>query len=137
MNRPLRDKPRTAFSLVEILVAIVFISIGFFGYVALHGRLLHSGQQLEKREVIRSSTDFFEGLEVTRSLLGYAKSIDGTEYPHDLVLRNLVTVSTDSKNRNMSWLEHYPEDFHHGINDSIPMKLKVYQNPFRNKWRER
>jgi len=38
-----RNKTYRAFTLIEILLAILFVSIGFFGYVALHSRLLYSG----------------------------------------------------------------------------------------------
>lgn len=38
------------FSLGEVLLAILFLSISFFGYVALHQRLIYSGWRLEQRQ---------------------------------------------------------------------------------------
>lgn len=46
-------KCRRAFTLAEVMVAILFISIAFFGYMSLHIRLMHSGQKLEQRQVHR------------------------------------------------------------------------------------
>lgn len=137
MRTLFRNDRSTAFTLVEILIAIVFVSIGFFGYVALHSRLLHSGVRLEEREVIRSGTDFMESVEATRAQLGYEESIDGTTFQTDLRVPKLVTYSTSTKNRNLSWLENYPEPFRRGVHESIPMTLKMYREPFRLQWNQR
>ena len=37
----IRTRPRHAFSLIELMIAMVFLVIAFFGYVALHARILH------------------------------------------------------------------------------------------------
>lgn len=42
-------RPR-GFSLGEVLLAILFLSIAFFGYVALHQRLIYSSWRLEQRQ---------------------------------------------------------------------------------------
>lgn len=41
---------RSGFTLAEVLVAIVFVSIGLFGYVSLQARLLHSNRKLQARQ---------------------------------------------------------------------------------------
>lgn len=38
------------FSLGEVLLAILFLSIAFFGYVALHERLIYSSWRIERRQ---------------------------------------------------------------------------------------
>lgn len=40
----------SGFSLGEVLLAILFLSIAFFGYVALHQRLIYSSWRLEQRQ---------------------------------------------------------------------------------------
>ena len=46
-------KGRAGFTLAEVMIAILFISIAFFGYMSLHIRLMHSGQKLELRQQAR------------------------------------------------------------------------------------
>lgn len=41
------------FSLGEVLLAILFLSIAFFGYVGLHQRLIYSSWRLEQRQTPR------------------------------------------------------------------------------------
>ncbi len=41
---------RRGFTLAEVLIAILFVSIALFGYVGLHIRLLYSGEKIQDRE---------------------------------------------------------------------------------------
>lgn len=41
------------FTLAEVMIAILFISIALFGYMSLHIRLMHSGEKLEQRQTYR------------------------------------------------------------------------------------
>ena len=136
MNRR-QKRASTAFTLVEILIAILFISIGFFGYIALHSRLLHSGQRLEEKEIVRAATGMIESIEFTRALLGFEQSIDGSQFRRDSLVKNLVFVSTDSERRNQSWLNHFPEEFRLGADETLAMEVAVYKKPFVHKWRTR
>jgi len=46
--------PRPAgFSLAEVLLATLFLSIAFFGYLALHQRLIYSNWKVETRQAPR------------------------------------------------------------------------------------
>lgn len=45
-------RPR-GFSLGEVLLATLFLSIAFFGYVALHQRLIYSSWKIELRQAPR------------------------------------------------------------------------------------
>ena len=82
-------KRTSGYSIVEILIAIVFITIGFFGYVALHARLLHSGQKLEEKEVVRAGTDYFEALDVGRALIGFETSVADDVFVEDEIFEKL------------------------------------------------
>lgn len=125
------------FTLIEILIAILFLSIGFFGYVALHARLLHSGQKLEEREVVRSATDFVEAVDFTRAVLGLADSIDGSAFPRDRLVPELVEISTSAERRDLGWLNHYPEEYRRGAEETLDLQVTVYQQPYKLTWGER
>ena len=134
MTRRIRDE--YAFTLIEIMVAIVFISIGFFGYVALHSRLLHSGQRLEEREEIRSGTDFYESVEVSRALKGLPDSITGSTFTVDQAVPSLVRIPI-GECPNCSWSELYPEEYRTGVDKAMRMDVVVYRNPFELGWNRR
>ena len=55
MNARLTRKSFTlrAFTLAELMVAILFICIALFGYVSLHLRIIHSALRLEEHEQVR------------------------------------------------------------------------------------
>ena len=134
MKRPIPRK--YAFTLIEIMIAIVFISIGFFGYVALHSRLLHSGQKLEEREKIRSGTDFYQAVETTRALKNLNTSITGASFLEDPRIRSLVRIPIQP-NSHPSWTSLYPEEFRVGVDQALPMEVVVYRNPFQLRWNTR
>lgn len=136
MIKRYQHRSRHAFTLVEIMIAIVFISIGFFGYVALHSRLLHSGQRLEEREKIRSGTDFYESVEVSRALKGLNDSISGSRFPTDPLVPALVRIPV-GQCKNCTWSTLYPEEFRVGVDDAMPLDVVVYRNPFELKWNTR
>ncbi|MBN9418176.1 MAG: prepilin-type N-terminal cleavage/methylation domain-containing protein [Candidatus Eremiobacteraeota bacterium] len=56
------------FTLAEVMVAMLFVSIALFGYVALHLRILHSASTLQLRHSIRRKVDLHMGV-----LIGQAK----------------------------------------------------------------
>lgn len=60
---------RRGFTLAEVMVAMLFVSIALFGYVALHLRILHSSSTLQLRHSIRRKVDLHMGV-----LLGKAKA---------------------------------------------------------------
>ena len=134
MKQPINRK--YAFTLIEIMIAIVFISIGFFGYVALHSRLLHSGQKLEEREKIRSGTDFYQGVETTRALKNLNISITGASFPEDSNISSLVRIPIEP-NSHPNWTNLYPEEFRIGVDQALPMEVVVYRNPFQQRWNTR
>lgn len=59
---------RWGFTLAEVMVAMLFVSIALFGYVALHLRILHSASTLQLRHSIRRKVDLHMGV-----LLGQAR----------------------------------------------------------------
>ncbi len=132
-----RNKTYRAFTLIEILLAILFVSIGFFGYVALHSRLLYSGQKLEQKETVRAATDFIEAVDFTRALLGTQDSIDKVDFRKDVLVPNLVYISTDPQQRDMSWLSNYPDILPEGAKQALPLRVTVYQKPFIQRWNQR
>jgi prepilin-type N-terminal cleavage/methylation domain-containing protein len=44
---------RRGFTLAEVMVAILFLSIAMFGYFALHLRIIHSATTLDQRQGMR------------------------------------------------------------------------------------
>lgn len=44
---------RRGFTLAECMVALLFVSIAFFGYASLHIRLIHSSSRVEERQTHR------------------------------------------------------------------------------------
>jgi hypothetical protein len=126
-----------AFSLIEIMIAILFITIGFFGYVALHSRILHSGQKLEQKEVIRAGTDYFEALEVARISLGMSLSVTNDSYVEDPVLVGLFRVKTDVSGRNMDWIQFLPEEYRPGFAETLELSPTMLNNPYKYEWGKR
>ena len=82
-------------------MAMLFISIAFFGYMSLHIRLMHSGGKLELRQIHREKV----GLEIL-SQVALARSQDiGLKHPEFPKLRRLVaTESWTDKNGDQSIL---------------------------------
>lgn len=52
---PVFGRRRAGFTLAEVLAAILFVSIGLFGYVSLQGRILHSNRKLQARQQPREA----------------------------------------------------------------------------------
>ena len=125
------------YSLVEILIAILFISIGFFGYVALHARLLHSGRRLEEKEVVRAATDYFEGLETGRILIGMTGSVTGESFQKHPLLDHLYLVKTALGNRERGGLLSIPKEFLEQLETTMELSPRVMATPYRYRWDER
>lgn len=129
-------RPNRGYTLIEIMVAILFVSIGFFGYVALHARILHSGQRLEERESIRAATDFWESLQVARIHLGFQRSLTWADYPIVPGMPDLHNVSTVLEpGANKSALEEYPRQYVVRIDDTLELSPTVYAKPYEYSWK--
>lgn len=50
---------RRAFTLAEVMVAMLFVSIAMFGYIGLHMRILHSSTTLQHRHNVRRKVDLY------------------------------------------------------------------------------
>ena len=132
-------KRTSGYSIVEILIAIVFITIGFFGYVALHARLLHSGQKLEEKEVVRAGTDYFEALDVGRALIGFETSVADDVFVEDEIFEKLYYLKTDVTipGRDMTWKLAVAPEYHPGLERTIELSPSVLAEPYQYKWGER
>lgn len=129
----------TAFSLIELMVAVVFIVIAFFGYVALHSRILHSGQKLEEKEVVRAATDYYSGILVSRAMKGGDKGPDGTAFTYVTEIPNLVQIST-APSGSLHWLTEnwqIPKAYHKGMDETIQLSPTILKQPYRYLWSER
>lgn len=137
-----RRRQRVAFTLIELMIAILFLSIGFFGYVALHSRILFSGQKLEKQEVLRSSTDFYGGLETARVRLGFSRTLDADPYKQVVEVPGLYELTTQPAKYG-EWLNTYPEcsacaaAAQQGLPATMELQPYVLQAPGRHTWKER
>ena len=70
---------RRGFTLAEVMVAMLFLSIAMFGYIGLHMRIIHSSTTLHLRHSIRRKVDLQSALTVNRARQGQAPA-DAT-YP--------------------------------------------------------
>lgn len=127
-------RKRRGFTLIEIMIAVLFLSIGFFGYVALHSRILHSGQKLEEREVVRAATDMFEGIEVARATMGMSRSINTVRYANKPDFPELVVLKTEVDSSNLDWLLYYPPEYHAGMKETMELGPVVFPKPFEYTW---
>jgi prepilin-type N-terminal cleavage/methylation domain-containing protein len=123
-----------AFTLIEIMIAILFISIGFFGYVALHSRLLHSGQKLEEREKIRASTSLRESVEVGRLMLGIKSSVTGRPYEPATLPQTYVVSTESGPEEPRDWLQAYPPEYSQSMTPTVQMSPVVPSAPFQYSW---
>ncbi len=73
------------------MVAILFISIAFFGYMSLHIRLLHSGRKLELRQTHREAV----GQEIATKIAAARR--DGQGQSANADLPRLVQVSAEAE----------------------------------------
>ena len=132
-------RKNAGYSIVEIMIAILFITIGFFGYVALHARLLHSGRKLEEKEVIRAGTDYFEALDVGRALIGLTTSVADDVFVQDDTFQGLHYLKTDVTipGRDMTWQLSIPPEYHPGLERTIELSPSVLAEPYEYKWEKR
>ena len=61
---------RRGFTLAEVMVAMLFLSIAMFGYIGLHMRIIHSSTTLHLRHSIRRKVDLHSALTVNRARQG-------------------------------------------------------------------
>lgn len=133
-----RIHSRSAFSLIEVMIAILFLSIGFFGYVALQSRILHSGQRLEEKEIVRSATDFREGLEFARMISGKDRSINSIPYQKKPGFEKLYTLDTRHNSVDpVDWLLNFPPEFHPGMEDTLELIPTCPSSPYNYSWSKR
>lgn len=128
-----------AFSLVELMIAMVFIVIAFFGYVALHARILHSGQRLEEREVIRSATDFYSGVLVARAMLGMDKGPDGKPFAVIGEVPGMYRIDT-TQPQSLDWLTSNiltPKPFQNGMDELMQISPEILTTPYSYSWDKR
>lgn len=128
-----------AFSLIELMIAIVFLVIAFFGYVALHARLLHSGQRLEEREVIRSATDFYSGLLVSRAMLGMDKGPDGKAFLPIPESPGMVRIDT-TEPYSLAWLTESlgaSKELSKGMDETMQLAPEILAKPYSYEWKKR
>ncbi len=138
MISTLRPRP-SAFSLIELMIAVVFITIAFFGYVALHSRILHSGQKLEEKEVVRAATDYYAGILISRVIRGGERAPDGSSFYPVPGIHNLFQISTSPKS-SLAWLTEnwqIPKAYHKGMDETMELSPTVLKHPFRYGWGER
>ncbi len=127
------------FSLIELMIAIVFLVIALFGYVALHARILHSGQRLEEKEVIRAATDYYSGILVSRVTEGGDKGPDGTPFVPLLEIPNAYRISTASTG-NLHWLTEntsIPKQYEKGMDQTLQLSPTILARPYSYEWSAR
>lgn len=134
-----RDRAARAFSLIELMIAIVFLTIAFFGYVALHARILHSGQRLEERETIRSATDFYSGVLVSRAMLAMDKGPDGKAFANIPAAPGMFRIDTTDP-YSISWLSEniaMPKEYSKGLEDTMQLSPEILATPYKYGWDKR
>lgn len=132
----IRQPKKRAFTLIEIMIAIMFVSIGFFGYVALHSRILHSGQKLAEREKVRASTSLIEALEVSRLMIGADTSVNGRKYVPVQGVEGLFNVNTAIDPLNARWLMAYPKEYLENMTETTEMRPVIPLSPYRYSWED-
>jgi hypothetical protein len=134
-----RARTKIAFSLIELMIAIVFIVIAFFGYVALHARILHSGQRLEEKEQVRAATDFYSGMLVARAMLDMHSGPDGKAFEAVPELPGVWRLDT-SKPLHISWLTEnilLPKEYSQGMDNTMQLSPQILATPYRYTWEKR
>jgi hypothetical protein len=128
-----------AFSLIELMIAMVFLVIAFFGYVALHARILHSGQKLEEKEIIRSATDFYSGMLVSRAMLGIGIGPDDKPFRGIPEMPGMFQIDT-TKPLNLDWLTEnisMPKEFAQGMDETMQLSPEILATPYSYSWKKR
>jgi prepilin-type N-terminal cleavage/methylation domain-containing protein len=72
-----RGVRRRGFTLAEVMVAMLFVSIALFGYVALQLRILHSASTLQVRHSVRRKVDLHMGVVVGKAKADKLPKEDG------------------------------------------------------------
>ena len=67
------------FTLAEVMVAMLFVSIAMFGYISLHMRIIHSSLTLQKRHSIRRKVDLHSGLLMVQTGTAFKGVPDGVK----------------------------------------------------------
>lgn len=137
--RRVSSQRRIGFSLIELMIAIVFIVIGFFGYVALHARILHSGQRLEEKETIRAATDFYSAFLISRAMLGMDAGSDGKKFQGLPSSPGLFVIDTTDP-YSLHWLTEglsYPKEFAEGMDETMQLSPHVLPKPYHHSWKKR
>lgn len=87
------------FTLAEVMVAMLFVSIAMFGYISLHMRIIHSSITLQKRQSIRRKVDLHSGLTAAQLAVNPKSQADGTTPLFPLqAIKEMITpylVNTD------------------------------------------
>lgn len=134
-----RPKTTSAFSLIELMIATVFLVIAFFGYVALHSRILHSGQRLEEKEVIRAATDYYSGILVSRAIKGGSGGPDGTPFVPLEEVPNTFIIDTTPTGQ-LHWLTEnhaIPKAYHKGMDETMQLSPIIVNRPYEYGWSRR
>lgn len=134
-----RSAKNLAFSLIELMVAVLFLTIAFFGYVALHARILHSGQRLEEKEIVRAATDYYSGILVSRAARGGRKGPDGTPFTSVVEIPNAQKLST-SPPGDLTWLTQniaVPKEYEKGMDQTMQLSPTVLGKPYTYDWSSR
>lgn len=138
MKRARTDR-RFGFSLIELMIAIAFLVIGFFGYVALHARILHSGQRLEEKERVRAATDFYSAFLVSRAKLGMDAGSDGKKFRGIPSAPGVFLIDT-TEPYSLDWLTEsvdYPKEFSEGMRETMQLSPHVLATPYHYSWKKR
>lgn len=86
----LLSRSQRGFSLGEVLLAILFISIAFFGYSALHQRIIFSGWKTELRNLPREQA---RGQLITAQQALRTSTITAQDLGENMTLKRVQGVS--------------------------------------------
>lgn len=132
-----RQLTYSGFTLIELMIAMVFILIAFFGYVALHSRILHSGQRLEEREKIRSATDFYAALLIARATMGIDSYMNGDKFVPEATTKNAYIIDTSPDPNAAQWLANYPPEFAISMDETMQLSPTILGKPYQYQWTAR
>lgn len=106
-SRTNASKSSLGFSLLELMLAILFISIALFGYVALHTRILHSGTRLQEREIARRTVANVWAIDQVRLINGLHSGVRGNtlEVVPDVPELRKITMDAPALNPFPPWIE--------------------------------
>ena len=112
----------SAFTLAELMVAILFICIALFGYISLHLRIIHSAFRLEEHEEVRVNLEQFLLKMIVRTRVEdvidtqeLGQSLEGAVLPFEVTKRYTHPVATSTwqvLSADLKWKNDYGE---HGL----------------------